>query len=145
MEDRPIDAREDAQKEWDVLLQNNTALFVDAPGSEGVAIGLGLAARGYRPIPLYNGCPAATTARSPEWVPAVVEFTLIMAALFDDAETLSRCDLPASAPPAFLLDANRATARPGLVPYEYLDNRSFVSKAFGSSSSRLGRNGSRNQ
>jgi hypothetical protein len=127
MEDGPLHSRGDAGKEWNVPLQDSTAVFVDAPASEGVAIGLSLATQGYRPIPLYNGCPAATTARSPEWVPAVVEVTLIMAALFDGAEMLSRCRLPASAPPVFLLDANRATARPGQVPYEYLDNRSFVS------------------
>ncbi|MGA2742044.1 MAG: hypothetical protein ABSG65_31965 [Bryobacteraceae bacterium] len=127
MEGRPIHAREDSVPDWDVPLQANTAVFVDAPGSKGVAIGLCLAARGYRPIPLYNGCPSMAAAGSSEWAPTVVEVTRIMAALLDGAETLVRYGLPASAPPAFLLDANRAAARPGLVPYKYFDNRSFVS------------------
>ena len=127
MESRQAQAPEDGPKEWHVPLLAGTAVLIDAPGPEGVAIGLSLAKRGYRPIPLYNACPFATTA-SAEWVPSVVEVSSIMAALFNGAETLNSCNLPASAPPAFLLDANRATARPGPVLHEYLDNRSFVSK-----------------
>jgi hypothetical protein len=127
MEDGPVHAREEALKEWSVPLQNDTAVFVDAPGAEGVAIGLSLAAQGYRPVPLYNACPFASL-RSGEsnFVPSVVEVRVIVAALFDHAETLSGLAIPATAPPAFLLDANRATAEPGSMPYEYFDNRSFV-------------------
>ena len=129
MEDRAVHSREDALKEWDVPLQNDTALLVDEPGAEGVAIGLRLAARGYRPVPLYNACPfASLRSEESDFVPSVVEVRLIIAALFDHAETLSGLGMPATAPPAFLLDANRAVAHPGWVPYEYFDNRSFVSE-----------------
>jgi hypothetical protein len=129
METLKVHTPEDAPKKWNVPLQTDIALLVDAPGSDGVSIGLSLAARGYRPVPLYNACPFATISRHSHVeypVPPAVEVTAIMSALFDEAETLGGYILPDSAPPAFLLDANRA-ANPGSVTYELFDNRSFVS------------------
>ena len=34
-----------------------TAIVVDLPSAEGVQLGLALAARGFRPVPLYNAVP----------------------------------------------------------------------------------------
>jgi hypothetical protein len=74
----------------------DTAVVVDLPGAEGTLVGIGLARQGFAPVPLYNGL----------WdEPAVIDMRPIMDALVDGADTVR--DLPAGAPPAFLLDTDR--------------------------------------
>jgi hypothetical protein len=74
----------------------DTAVVVDLPGAEGTLVGIGLARQGFAPVPLYNGL----------WdEPAVIDMRPIMDALVDGADTVR--DLPAGAPPAFLLDTYR--------------------------------------
>ncbi len=42
--------------DWSPPPEQNAALILDLRGAEGVHLGLALAGRGYRPVPLYNGC-----------------------------------------------------------------------------------------
>lgn len=99
--------------DWAPPPAQNAVLIVDLPGAEGVHLGLALAGRGYRPVPLYNGCtgPSELLDQGP-----------ILRALRDGAAFLAARALPAEAPPAFLLDSRRRSLpgppRPGM-----LDNR----------------------
>ena len=122
---------------WNITRMERTALVIDCPGSESVDVGIECAKAGYRPIPLYNACPFATFdpdgndfITSVLYFPKidatpVVDMTFIMQALCETAETLSKLQLPAVAPPAFLLDANRRghTLSP---EFGSFDNRSVV-------------------
>lgn len=97
------------------IREGAAAIVVDLDGITSVAAGVALAARGFRPVPLYNG------AHGPE---AVVDQEPLLAALAAGAGALRTLALHSSAPPAFLLDARRfpaQTAAPGK-----LDNRWMV-------------------
>lgn len=104
-------------------LPHRSVLVVDLPGVESVAAGLLLAARGWRPTPLFNGLPGPEAgAESPGAPAAVVETRPIMEALAAGATVLDGCRLQSNAPPAFLLDDRRQGARrPGEGEF---DNRS---------------------
>ena len=106
-----------------------TALFVELAGQDGVEFGVTLARSGYQPIPLYNACPHAIdvfgTQPAASAIPSVIDVGPIMHALEREASTLKHLVVPALAPPAFLLDANRQRAT--FVPREGLfDNRSII-------------------
>jgi hypothetical protein len=113
------------------------AMVVDVPGEAGVLWGVQLARSGYRPVPLYNALPFPPSKRmSPETRPeSTVDAESIMAALFRETPALKEIHLSEEAPPAFLLDANRRTARNAPSPGRF-DNRSvcfstdFPSAAF---------------
>ncbi len=92
------------------------AIVVDLPGALGVWYGLALAARGFRPVPLYNAIPA------PAGEAARVDVWPIVGALRACAPRLQSFVLPPSAPPAFLLDSNR---RGGVASLAQFDNRSI--------------------
>ena len=119
----PVEAR------W-LPRRRDTALVVELPGAEGVQVGLSLARVGYRPVPLYNACPFPVDLLEPSVttkmnVPTAVETTPIMRALARGGDALQTLDLPPSAPPAFLLDADRHG--PPLIPVDgWFDNRSVV-------------------
>ncbi|MBI4026132.1 MAG: hypothetical protein HY360_14190 [Verrucomicrobia bacterium] len=91
-----------------------------------------MAKRGYRPVPLYNSCPApadwrqaAQSAESPTAIPStVVDVRPVMDALWKGAEVLQQLVISADAPAAFLLDANRRGG--GVEPKEGdFDNRAI--------------------
>lgn len=94
----------------------DTAIVVNLRGDESVLTGLALTARGYRPVPLYNACSDLAE---------LVDTTSIMAALVMGAEHLQRANLPADAPPVFLLDAGRSGSGALPVPGRF-DNRWIV-------------------
>lgn len=91
------------------------AVVVDLPGVEGIACGLALAERGFRPVPLYN----LTQGIGKE----VVAVDPLIAALHDGAELLQTLAMPDDAPPAFLLDSNRHV---GVASPSMFDNRWMV-------------------
>jgi len=96
----------------DMRESNNgkTAFIVDLPGASGVEAGLGLAKIGFRPVPLYNGIHEMKTGG----LQSAVDNAPIVNALVDGANTLRYTDIPAKAPPAFLLDADRNVTLPGI-------------------------------
>jgi len=97
---------------------------------------MALAARGWRPVPLFNALPGpsahdwfsedvlAGKAKPSVPPPVALEMTSIIAALRDATPALQALRRAPSAPPAFLLDARRAA--PGWKPhFETFDNRSI--------------------
>ena len=101
---------------WTPEPRGKTAIVVDLPGAESVVVGLALARRGYRPVPVYN------TSVGPS---AVIDVEPLARFLDAGAEALREIRLPADAPPAFLLDADRMAPGKPLVPGRY-DNRWIV-------------------
>ncbi|MBR4084839.1 MAG: glutathionylspermidine synthase family protein [Lachnospiraceae bacterium] len=79
----------------------DTAVIVDLPGGESVVRGLGLAKKGFRPVPVFNGTLEQEKAR------ATVDNQSAGMALLWAAEKLAGMELPKDAPPAFLTDTNR--------------------------------------
>lgn len=93
----------------------SSVLIVDLAGEESVVVGMELARRGYRPIPLYNALPFPLNEKA---LPAdrrsetTVDVAPILAAICRETEALKEdIRLPAVAAPAFLLDADRRIAR----------------------------------
>ncbi len=124
---------------WQIPLIKEAALIVDLPGARSVGFGVSAARSGYRPIPLYNACPSptdttglrATTSSDQEplataaGVRSAIEVVPIMRALERETNILKGLILLPSAPPAFLLDADRH--RPALLPsVGWFDNRSVI-------------------
>src|SRR5262249_42099185 len=109
----------DAPAPYDVFWApstGRTAIIVDLPGIDAVAFGLALAARGYRPVPLYNTSFGAG---------AVVNAEGIAKELLMRPRWLQGLTIAASAPPVFLLDADRMTPAVLPEPGRY-DNRWIV-------------------
>ena len=112
---------------WVPAAQERFALVLDLPKEEGVWLGVALASRGYRAVPLYNALPLpfgvpVFDSASNRYV-AAVDVVPIMSALGQSAEQLARTKIPSDAPPAFLLDANRQGGNLRMLPDEF-DNRS---------------------
>jgi len=112
----PAEEWRDTDVTWAPEPHEHAALVVDLPGGQAMRTGLALAARGYRPVPLFNTCHSHS---------AVVPMEPILELLTRSAPYLAGLFLADDAPPAFLLDADRmrgtATPRPGL-----FDNRWLV-------------------
>ncbi len=102
---------------WAPSAGPGVALVVDLPGGEAVDVGLALARRGFRPVPLFNGCPGPRLGAA-----ALVNTAPIEDALRAGAPLLARLDLPPDAPPAFLLDATRRAEGSAVLPGRF-DNR----------------------
>jgi hypothetical protein len=114
----------------------STAVVLDLPGPLGVAWGIALARKGWRPVPLYNAIPGGTPGGVPMVsssgrfgaVPvlrdtsALVDMQPIVSALRRATHALAELPLPPERPPVFLLDANR---RDGFASPGRFDNRSI--------------------
>lgn len=112
------------QVDWAPSVGNRTALVLDLPGKLGVEQAVALAALGYRPVPLYNAVPPPPTSPASNIYFAAVNVRPIMEALAAGAAQLASLEIPADAPPAFLLDANREGDGRLLRAHEF-DNRSI--------------------
>lgn len=101
---------------WAPAADGATAIVVDLPGAHCVRLGEALVLAGFRPVPLFNAVPSAT---------GLVDVQPIAHALHGVSERVAvpLSSLPAAAPPAFLLDANRREGRPPR-PGDF-DNRSI--------------------
>lgn len=99
---------------WAPKASEGAAIVVDLPGVESVAVGIALAEAGYRPVPLFNGCHAFG---------AVVNTGTTVQVLAAATDVLRQVSLPADAPPAFLLDANRTAGGIKSVSPGKFDNR----------------------
>lgn len=101
---------------WMPPAEEKTAIILDLPREQSVLVGLELAGRGYRPVPLYNAIPKPVERKS--WIEGnkysdaitLVEVIPIQAALQAGATVLQNLSIPLDAPPVFLLDANRRLA-----------------------------------
>lgn len=103
---------------WDDRLGRNWAIIVDLPGKAAVLAGLAMAREGFRPIPLFNGCSSNMKISS-------VDTSGMGEALYAGAVERVLRDLPADAPPAFLIDSRRKSSAMALRP-GMLDNRWVV-------------------
>ncbi len=100
---------------WLPIFDRRTVMVLDLPGGLSVTRGLQLARRGYRPVPLFNTSHDRLSA---------VPVRDVLEGLHTGRRVLSEIDLPADAPPAFLLDSRRLGAvRPSPGTY---DNRWVV-------------------
>jgi hypothetical protein len=93
-----------------------SAIVVDLPGEQAVGVGIALAERGYRPVPIFNGTEGPN---------AVIAVEPITRALGLGAEALNLISLAPDARPAFLLDSRRSDAAGAKDPGRY-DNRWVV-------------------
>jgi hypothetical protein len=113
---------------WAPRADQLTAIVLDLPGEEGVAVGAALAAFGYRPVPLYNAIPLPFVASTLELqsIPAIaaVDMLPIMSALRRWAELVADANIAVKAAPAFLLDAGRHADGLHVQPDQF-DNRSI--------------------
>ncbi len=98
-----------------LLLEEGTAVVIDLPGALGIDVGLALAARGWRPVPLYNSAASGGEAR---WASqgmgsfgVCIDVAPLMAGLWRGAKILRDLRWKPTAPPLFLLDADRRTGR----------------------------------
>ena len=116
----------------------DTLIVADLPGARGVSLGLRLAHKGYRPIPLYNALPKPDLPDSPELLrtifssqlisttQAVVDVKPLISALRLATDELRNVTISANAPPVFLLDSRRkGVGQP--VRVGMFDNRSVTS------------------
>jgi len=101
---------------WLSQANGRTAVVVDLPGVESVEMGIALARRWYRPVPLYN------TSAGPS---ALLDMADLISALASGATALCEITLSPEAPPAFLIDADRMRPVVPLNPGSY-DNRWVV-------------------
>lgn len=81
--------------------QLDTAIFVDLPGKESIELGIDLACKGYRPIPVFNGTDEQQGSQ------ATTNTYLIESCLINGSEKLKNIKLEDDANPAFLLDRDR--------------------------------------
>lgn len=98
---------------WAPPADERVALILDLPGETAVACGVALIQHGYRPVPLFNGCPGSAE---------VVPTQSLMASLVPAADEIGSRELAPDAPPAFLLDARRMPRRGKVEPGKF-DNR----------------------
>lgn len=105
-----------ADVSWSPDPAGETAVIVDLPGKRSVTIGLALARRGYRPVPVFNGNDGPG---------ALIELGPLREAIAAGAAELTSLGLVDDASPAFLVDSRRAgkglVASPGK-----FDNRWLV-------------------
>ncbi len=105
-----------AEADWAPRPSDGALVVVDLPGVASVGVGLALAQRGFRPVPLYN------TTVGPS---AAIDLNDLAQGLRDGAAVLARLSLPSDAPPAFLLDERRQRGERAPGPGDY-DNRWLV-------------------
>lgn len=98
---------------WLPAAGSDAGLVVDLAGDDSVRTGLALAARGYRPVPLFNACTD---------LHEVIDQLPILLALRSGTRFLRSLDLSPGAPPAFLLDARRMSPEREVRPGAF-DNR----------------------
>lgn len=92
---------------------SDCAIIVDLPGADAVVAGYFWATIGFRPVPLFNGCPGAGAA---------VDVQPILHALLNMTSYLKALPLKPDAPPVFLLDSSRMRNRVPITPGVF-DNR----------------------
>jgi hypothetical protein len=119
----PVSSNFDPTPILDLRAASDLALVLDLPSATAVKAGLVLAEAGFRPVPLFNGARGPTSLNIGG--SALIDNDPILSWLVLGAETLSRCQLPDAAPPAFLLDSRRQAPASNASPGRF-DNRWIV-------------------
>lgn len=101
---------------WAPAHVRDTAIIVDINGELSVQAGAQLALRGYRPVPLFNGCSGQAM---------LVDVRPVIDALARESATLRSAIITPDAPPAFLLDSRRLEKNSFVMAGKF-DNRWFV-------------------
>ena len=97
-----------------------TAIVIDLPAADTIAMTPALLSAGYRPIPLFNAVPGKRIESSAVNVEPLIHGLIVF------GEYIRRASLPPSAPPAFLLAFDRRVVRAGLsLSPGVFDNRSI--------------------
>ena len=117
----PVQSLAHTDLSWIPRPDAGVAIVLDLPGAEGVWLGIELARRGYRPVPLYNALPFPLTPHPV--VRTAVDVQSILIAMRAATDILRGLHISSDAPPAFLLDANRRRSRFRLSVGDF-DNRS---------------------
>jgi len=102
--------------DWLPPANGRTAIVANLPGPDAVRWGVALAATGYQPVPLFNTSPGPA---------ATIDVRPILTLLSVGAGVLQETRLPAEAPPAFLIDAQRTGGGLRPLPGDF-DNRWVV-------------------
>jgi hypothetical protein len=89
-----------AEPEAPLGARGDLAAVVDLPGEASVLMGVALARRGFRPVPMFN---AVSSGADDD----VVDMSVVQRALAGAARGLASLRLATDAPPAFLLDSRR--------------------------------------
>jgi hypothetical protein len=97
------------------------AVVIDLPGAQAVRLGLGLALRGFRPVPVVDGSPGAQvpsrvttnladaeSASNSARPTAIVDMRETLHWLCVGAQILSMHQIPSNARPVFILDSLRS-------------------------------------
>jgi len=95
-----------------VPFKSSTMIIVDLPDKQSVAEALAYAAKGWMPVPLYNGVIGEGIM--------LVDVNDLGKALKEGAKILDTLSIPPNAPPVFMLDSRRMSC--SRVP-EVFDNR----------------------
>jgi hypothetical protein len=126
-----------ADDSWAPQCDGACAIVLDLPGAAGVGLGLSLARKGYRPVPLYNALPMPGATFSSVGPTVVCNVQPIIAALSAATQDLVNLHIAAEAPPVFLLDSARRVGS-GVRPMPgTFDNRSVSLPTDFPSASRL--------
>ncbi len=116
---------------WAPATDGSTVLVIDLPGVQSVRVGETLTHAGFRPVPLFNAVPGPSRRPDPEIENPRRDNTWTLVDVFPIIRAVGQATrrlrdvlrhLPPTAPPAFLLDADRRLgkeSRPG-----DFDNRS---------------------
>jgi hypothetical protein len=111
--------------EWhESTADGKTVVILDLPGGDAIRWAMELARRGYRPVPLINGVPSGNPFIRGA-TNMVLDMTHIVDEICKNTGLLKELALPADAPPAFVLDANREIGTQALKE-EMFDNRWMV-------------------
>jgi hypothetical protein len=113
-----------AECRWEPPASDGRAMVLDLPGLESIDLGLDLIRHGYRPIPLFNGCPHAADDESGAGREAVPARSLA-AALRASTDRVKSAALAPDAPPVFVVDSSRLGTDKPIVPGIF-DNRWVV-------------------
>jgi hypothetical protein len=101
-------SRAEFASELKLTFDPGLAVILDLPGVESIAVGLQLARKGFRPVPLFNGASSLSE---------IVKTSQVRQLLADTGPELATLPLNPLAPPVFLLDAlrdgNGIQPRPG--------------------------------
>lgn len=113
-----------AETSWMPPADGSAVLVLDLPGALGVAVAFAAARGGFRPVPLYNAVPSPTPHALAS-AAAVCDLSPVVAAMSLVTPELDGLNLAFTAPPAFVLDADRRFGRGARPMPGMFDNRSI--------------------